>query len=280
MTSLSYVIRVLRKLWDTPPKIVSQRLLRALRLRSATEYERLQEYPRYVPTTAHLLGRVIEIVDAASYLFMKREIFDLEIYKFSTTRSSPLIIDCGANIGLSVIYLKQLFPQATVVAFEPDRQIFSILQRNVAAFNLTNVVLREQAVWSEVTTLSFYREGADGGRIALLNDDSDNIAQIETVRLRDFLHRRVDFLKLDIEGAEYIVLDDCRDCLDNVERLFVEFHSFADRPQKLGELLELLEDSGFRLHIESPGLVSPHPFVECREYAGMDLQCDIYAFRR
>jgi FkbM family methyltransferase len=249
-------------------------------LRSPTECERLQEYPRYEPTTAHLLDHTIEIADAASYLSMKQEIFDLEIYKFSANRSDPMIIDCGANIGLSVIYLKGLYPHATVVAFEPDQQVFSILKRNVAAFGLSQVELREQAVWSEITKLDFYKEGADGGRIAALNSDTENIAQIDTVRLRDFLHHRVDFLKLDIEGAEYAVLDDCRDCLENVERIFVEFHSFADRPQRLGELLEILERAGFRLHVTNPGLTSPHPFMERRVSAGMDLQCNIHAFRQ
>jgi FkbM family methyltransferase len=211
---------------------------------------------------------------------MKREIFEREIYKFSTDHPRPLIIDCGANIGLSVIYLKQLFPHATVVAFEPDHSVFSLLERNVAAFEPTDVELREQAVWSEATRLDFFREGADGGRIAALNRDSENIARIETVRLRGLLHDRVDFLKLDIEGAEYAVLEDCRDRLENVERLFVESHSCVDRPQRLGELRGILGGASFRLHITSPGLVSPHPFVERREYAGMDLQLNVFAFRR
>ena len=240
MTRRAMPIRALRLIWREPPRVVVRLILRAAHLLPQSEQDRLLAYPRYTRTTARLLGRTIEIADSASYLFMRREIFDSEIYRFETGRERPLIIDCGANIGLSVVYFKLLHPQATVLAFEPDRELFALLARNVATFGLTDVELHEKAVWSESTRLDFFHEGADGGRIAALNDDSESIQQVETVRLRDLLDRRVDLLKLDVDGAEQIVLEDCRDSLENVERVFVEVHCFSGRPQGLGELLSLL----------------------------------------
>ncbi|MGH9480890.1 MAG: FkbM family methyltransferase, partial [Terriglobales bacterium] len=49
-------------------------------------------------------------------------------------RAPPLILDLGANIGLAAIYLAKLFPQARILAVEPDRDNFALLQRNLAPF--------------------------------------------------------------------------------------------------------------------------------------------------
>ena len=70
-------------------------------------------------------GKILKIPDSASYLSSREEIFDQQIYRFNTSNSKPYIVDCGANIGLSIIYFKQLFPNAEIVAFEPDEKIFN-----------------------------------------------------------------------------------------------------------------------------------------------------------
>ncbi|HZI20720.1 MAG TPA: FkbM family methyltransferase [Pyrinomonadaceae bacterium] len=241
---------------------------------------RLKRVPRYRPAVTEILGRPLEVVDSASFLWMYREIFVDEIYRFRARTDEPYIIDCGANIGLSVLYFKQLYPRARVAAFEPDREIFEVLSRNVAAQGHgEGVELHRRAVWTEETTLSFWSEGADGGR---LSDVGDGVAargvEVPTARLRDFLGGRVDFLKVDIEGAETEVLEDCADRLGEVEHLFVEYHSFAERPQTLHRLTTLLADAGFRLHIQ-PVIPSPRPFVQRHVEGGMDMQLNVFAFR-
>jgi hypothetical protein len=102
---------------------------------------------------------------------------------------------------------------------------------------------------------------------------------VKAVRLRSYLAgETVDLLKIDIEGAETVVLKDCADLLSNVERLFVEYHSFEDRPQTLQELLAVLSGAGFRVHAETIGVTS-QPFVKRQTYLGMDMQMNIFADR-
>jgi hypothetical protein len=79
------------------------------------ETVRLRKLSRFTETKTLLLGEKIRIPDAASFLFMRDEVFRKEIYKYTTTNATPYIIDCGANIGLSIIYFKQLFPDAIIV---------------------------------------------------------------------------------------------------------------------------------------------------------------------
>ena len=88
----------------------------------------------------------------------------------------------------------------------------------------------------------------------------------------------MDLLKIDIERAETVVLKDCADLLWNVDRLFVEYHSFEDRSQTLHELPAFLSGARFRAHMEAKG-VSSQPFVKRDTYLGMDLRTNIFADR-
>jgi FkbM family methyltransferase len=237
---------------------------------------RLKSVPRYQLAVTEILGKPLELVDSASFLSMYCEIFEHQIYRFQAGTSEPYIVDCGSNVGLSVLYFKQLYPQSHIVAFEPDNEIFPVLRRNLQAHGYPDVELHCRALWSAETTLPFWSEGADGGRLSRNGATQDKL--VRTVRLRSFLDRQVDLLKLDIEGAETEVLQDCADLLGNVVHLFVEYHSFAAAPQTLHTLTRILSEAGFRLHVQ-PILSSPQPFIGRRLDAGMDMQLNVFAFR-
>lgn len=207
---------------------------------------------------------------------MYREIFEQEIYAFRAHSKTPFIVDCGANIGLSILYFKKIYPMCRIVAFEPDPNVFSVLERNIQNSGYKDITLIRRALWSSETSLNFMSEGADGGRVSRANDTGNKVVQ--TVRLRDHIKHPVDFLKLDIEGAETEVLIDCADLLDNVENLFVEYHSFDEEPQTLNTIIGVLADAGFRLHIHPP-FTSPQPFLYRNVNLSMDMQLNIFAFR-
>jgi len=234
--------------------------------------------PRYTKTSVKLFGFNIKMVDPPSFQFLWEEIFERQIYKFECSKSKPYIIDCGANIGLSVIYFKKLYPEAEIIAFEPDPEIFEVLCNNIAAFHYNDIQLMKKAVWSEETKLFFIPDGSDGGRI---DEDGNSLSrcEVETVRLRDYLKRQVDFLKIDIEGAEIKVLQDCSDLLLNVERLFVEYHSFIKKDQNLDILLRIISDANFRYYISHVGIESPHPAAQVININRIDNQLNIYAYR-
>ena len=241
------------------------------------ELTRLENTPRYVPTTTKFQGRTIHIVDAATFLEGVDEIFHKSIYEFRSSKSKPYIIDCGANIGLSTIYFKQAYPDSKLVSFEPDPLIFECLQKNIANYSFDNISLFNKAVWSSETSLSFQCEGGYSGRIAK-KGDLDNLTKVQTVRLGDFLNEDVEFVKLDIEGAETAVVKDCGDLLKNVRTMFVEYHSHINEEQDFHELLKVLSDVGFRYQIKE-AYTSPKPFLQRSLMLGMDLQLNIFAYR-
>ena len=243
------------------------------------EIKRLQSFPRYQPDSTDLLGKSVRLVDGASFLSAYYQIFERELYCFSTPVEIPKIIDCGANIGLGILYWKQLYPAAQITAFEPDPNVFETLVWNCKHWELTNVELINKAVWSSETELPFWAEGADAGRLlenSELNDKSSTT--VVTANLRDYLQGAVDFLKLDIEGAETEVLLHCADCLQRISHLFVEYHSFVGKEQGIDAILRVLRHADFRIHIQ-PELVSQRPFVEQLNKEGMDQRLNIFAYR-
>lgn len=247
----------------------------ARRRREQQEWIRLKQTPRYTPTTATLHGRPVSVPDACTYLVGMKEIFQKGIYEFCASTTNPLILDCGANIGLSVIYFKLLYPNARVIAFEPDPAIFQALVKNVASFDLRNVELHQAAVWTENGSVAFMQEGGFSGRVQA---GSLQTVSVPSLRLRDQLANPVDFLKVDIEGAEFDVILDCADRLSNVNRLFIEYHSEANKPQRLDELLAVIRQAGFRYQIQEAH-VARKPFLTRRVMMGMDLQLNLFCFR-
>ena len=242
------------------------------------ELDRLSKFPRYTPTTTSLLGKKINLIDSASFLSMYGEILKKEIYRFNSSVEDPYILDCGANIGLSIIYFKSIFPRAKIVGFEPDPMVFETLEHNIKMFDYSNVTLISKAVWNGEETLNFFSEGADGGRIIHSEKTVEGMS-IETVRLKDYLNQYVNLLKIDIEGAETTVLNDCRDALENVQNIFIEYHSFQYKKQTLQEILEILTTAQFRYYIDNVGIISKQPFSKINTNAEMDLQVNIYGYR-
>lgn len=208
-----------------------------------------------------------------------REIFEEQVYKFETTSDPVLIIDCGSNIGLSIIYFAKNYPAAHIIGFEPDKKIFELLKKNIGEFGCTaRVELHNQAVWTEDTVLKFHSTGSLGGSIQNGSSAEENIVDVEAVRLRNFLNQKVDFLKLDIEGPEIEVLTDCNPLLGNVENIFVEYHCPKNEKQKLDSLLRLLSENGFRYYIRQAYENMRYPYLQ-KHGEFMDIQLNIFGFR-
>jgi FkbM family methyltransferase len=254
------------------------RLIRDAAYRHRIEEDKwLRGLPRRTPAQATLLGRKVQIADALSFLVLREEIFAKEVYRFCSEKTEPVIVDGGAYIGLSTIYLQMLFPRGRVIAFEPDSALCDMLVHNLEVFGLKDVDVQRSALWRTNGTVEFMPDMADGGRVVEL-DGSRAVQVVPCIRLRDLLGSPVDMLKLDIEGAETAVLADCADRLGEVRNLFVEYHSFVDVPQTLDNLLSILGQAGYRVHLH-PVVGSARPFVSLDLNGRMDMQVNIFAYR-
>ncbi len=217
-----------------------------------------------------------QVIDVPSFLDHYKSIIVDEIYAFKARNNQPVIYDCGANIGISVLYFKMLYPEAKIIAFEADPSIAKVLQENINVNKLSDVSLVAKAVWKDDHCISFGVEGADAGSIYF---EGEKI-HIPSVRLRDILEKEsyIDFLKMDIEGAETEVLRDCKDVLHKADHLFIEYHTFNGMAQELDEVLKIFTDNGFRYFIQTVNY-RKHPYLFKTGKGSMDLQLNIYGYK-
>jgi FkbM family methyltransferase len=209
-----------------------------------------------------------------------KDIFENEIYKFSTSSTRPVIIDCGANIGLSVIYFKRLYPTAKLIAFEPDPGIFELLEKNIRLNNLQDVELHQSAVWTENGSISFSANSTEASHISE-NADPTTAQQVKTERLADFLSlaEKIDFLKVDIEGAEWKVMLDCARHLSKIQNMFIEYHGKAHETNKLADLLQLFQQHNFSTYIKNAADTLDYPFINKTTNSVYDVQLNIFCYK-
>ncbi|MBC7452027.1 MAG: FkbM family methyltransferase [Cytophagales bacterium] len=236
------------------------------------------DVPRYHQKNISFLNYTFVVPDCMSFLFQFQEIFADEFYKFSTKELKPVILDCGANIGMSCAYFSALYPAAQITAYEADAKIADILKENIRTNSIPNVSIINKAVWIDDKGIEFASEGSDGASIFGAGEK----VNVESIRLKDALLKlpRVDMLKMDIEGAETAVLKDCAEALSAVENMFIEYHSFPGQKQELHEILHILSENNFRYYISS-AQDRKSPFIN-HLYRGntvMDLQLNIFAYK-
>lgn len=203
----------------------------------------------------HLMDWDITFIDVGAAAQMIR-IQVLDGYNdFVAQTDSPVILDCGANVGISVLRYKQLYPHAKVIAFEANHRICQVLRQNVAQNRLADVEVVEAAVWSETAMLSFdTAHDTQSGHLVdnsvqRLNGLQGDVVQVQAVWLGEYLSHPVDFIKMDIEGAELAVLQSCAPLLRNVREITIEVHYTVDRPNVLAALIQLLHETGFKVDI-------------------------------
>ncbi|HNW25910.1 MAG TPA: FkbM family methyltransferase [Candidatus Gastranaerophilaceae bacterium] len=230
---------------------------------------------RFVEQIIEIEGYKFKVPDAVSFAYQIKDIFLDEVYKFKPKTEAPLIYDCGANVGTSILYFKREFPNSKIKAFEADEKIHEYLIENIKDFS--DVEVYHKAVWVNNDNLCFNSEGADAGSIV---NNFDCKQTVKALRLKELLQKEseIDFLKMDIEGAETDVIIDCAEELKKVKNVFIEYHSIVDKPQTLDKILSIITNAGFRYHLQNISN-QQHPFIERNIYCNMDLQVNIFGYR-
>jgi FkbM family methyltransferase len=146
-------------------------------------------------------------------------------------RDASLIIDCGANVGYSSAYFLSRFPNARVVAVEPDPENFAILAANLSPYAGRYRAIRS-AVWSHSTGLVLSASpslGSEWARSLKAASDGEPPTLMATdigTLFEQSGYDRISILKIDIEGAEAAVFSfNYKSWLTKVDNLVIELHS-------------------------------------------------------
>ncbi len=197
-------------------------------------------------------GLNIEFTDTRSLWILMHELLFLEEYSFTTIKKMPYIIDCGVNFGLSIAYFKSLYPECRILGFEPMPEMFNLSQKNVKNNGFTNVEILPYALAAQKKIEKFYISENDSMAASLYNKPKQSSAvEVQCDILSRYLDEKVDFLKMDIEGAEEEVLIEAKDQLCNVKYLFCEYHfTTPDESNRLDVILSILSDVGFVYQVD------------------------------
>lgn len=184
------------------------------------------------------------------------EPFETELVK-KEIRDGDVVLDIGANIGYyTLIFAKLVGEKGNVFAFEPDPTNFALLKKNVEINGYQNVILVQKAVSNktEKTRLYLSEDNKADHKIYDAHDGRQSI-EIEAIRLDDYFKDydgRIDFIKMDIEGAEASALQGALNLLKKNKnvKLVTEFWPSALKKSgaEPGEYLNLLIELGFSLY--------------------------------
>lgn len=208
-----------------------------------------------------IFGLQVISFDYRTIHFLFREIFLRNDYFFKTNKKNPLIFDCGAHIGVATFFFKWLYPNSEIHAFEPNKDTFRLLKKNVEQNKLDKVYMYNVALSDKNGKIDFYidKENLGSGHMSTIFErmPRDKII-VDAVALSTFIKDKgidyIDFIKMDIEGSEETVILDLirNNKLQNVKEMVIEYHhNISGKKAKLGQFLKLLEDNGFEYQIDA-----------------------------
>jgi FkbM family methyltransferase len=216
-------------------------------------------------TQERFLGFDVHFPNYEQFTIVFNEIFVPQVYRFTPSRPDPLIFDCGANIGMSVLYFKWMYPQSRIVAFEPDPATFELLKRNVEANRLQDVELHCEAVGGEPGSVPFhYLEGYPGWltqSTVMRASAESKTRMVPMVTLSPLIHEEVDLLKVDTEGSEAGTFAELEASgkLRNIRAMVLEYHHHMEPDDdSLSAFLAVLERNRFGYMISA---IFRTPFV-------------------
>jgi len=138
-----------------------------------------------------------------------------------------LIVDAGANIGLTSIAYANRFPDAEIIAIEMEPKNFETLKINTSRYK--NIRCLNKALWHEQTFVALSNPEDQEWAYRVKDSPRENEIQIPTITMDEIVNlandRPVDLLKIDIEGAELELFNATNtNWLKHVRTMAVELH--------------------------------------------------------
>jgi FkbM family methyltransferase len=186
--------------------------IRRFRIRHATDYAVLEQIFLREDYSIAELVRAPEL----------RAIYD----RAASAGKPPLIIDCGANIGVSAAYFGEMYPAALIVAIEPDAGNVALARQNAVS---ERIDIRQVAVGSNTTGARLVDPGLGSTGYRVLADPTGDLRMIsigELLAEAKYADCVPFLIKIDIEGAEEELFSANCEWLDRFPLLVIELHDW------------------------------------------------------
>ena len=196
------------------------------------------------------------LMDHSIYFFSVRDEGWVNLFRILKPEFS--VIDAGANIGFLSLKFAQLCSRGLIYSFEPDSETFSFLRQNVELNKVPNVKLFNKALGAESGVAKLYKLYANNpGANRILKERPESPVVSETIELltldalkREGFIRKVDLIKIDVEGYELFVLKGAKEVIEEWKPLlFIELAEINLRQQHCTalDLIEFVENLGYNV---------------------------------
>lgn len=156
-----------------------------------------------------------------SDVFMFEQIFIDKQYDIEIPFTPKTIIDLGANVGFASVLFANRFPDAKILALEPDEANFAAASKNTA--NYPNITLINGAVWHTSEEINLIDSGHGEAAYMVKAGEGENMIKAYTVKgIMDLMKiSEIDILKIDIEGTEKEIFESGADQWVPVSKLII-----------------------------------------------------------
>ena len=199
---------------------------------------------------------------------------------------SSRFVDVGANVGLySVFASERVGSEGEVIAIEADPTNASFLRRNLTENHCSNVLVMDVAASDQLGTVRLYQNERNRGMLSLADQaNSSKWIEVPCIPIDNALDgKRADVLKIDVEGAEPLVLAGAPATLAQRPEVFIEIN--APMLAKLGfgprDVVGPLDRRGYRFFLldedhEAIAQMSPNSVVEkaLNHYREINVLCE------
>lgn len=178
---------------------------------------------------------VVRLIEA--HIIANKYLYERKVRAFICQIKGELFIDIGANLGHYSLLLCKNF--RNIIAFEPDPEIMQLFRQNASLLKARNIMYIPMIVYDTDGTTSFYQAPTTEGYGLHVPSGHGRQYHVKTCSLGSFLGnetRTIDLVKVDVEGAEWKVLQGAIPIMNKVRRWVIELHN-SDRKQELEDIL-------------------------------------------
>lgn len=160
-------------------------------------------------------------------------------------------------MGMSILFYKFIYPESEIIGFEPDIYAHKVLSKNVSENNLTNTTVHQKALTDKDGKIDFFYDpdNTSALHMSIMEErESKSKVEVDCTTLSKYIGKPVDFLKLDIEGAETLVIEDLdkNDKLKLIQQMVIEYHHHINKDDdSLSGMLAILEKHNFGYQISA-----------------------------
>ncbi len=207
------------------------------------------------PTGINFLSRP-KFEDLARFLFAEI-IAKWEPIKIINMSKEEIFVDVGANTGYYTLNIASKLKEGKIISIEADPNTFKILEKNCDINKITNSEIHNVACSNHEGNIDFFKTDKHSGINSILDQPENNNfnkIKIKSNTLDNILNSRfkkIDWIKIDVEGAELFVLEGAQETLNYTKHIIIEIHEhiLEKNNQTSQQIINILEKNKFKIKL-------------------------------